>query len=106
MRIRGLVKQLDRQGRIIIPREMLEALDMEVGAPVEILGGLDPDGMPALVIRKYHKGCAVCGVAVRAGLERKVEWRGDTQGLVIFGDKRICNGCLSEINSQMFSQKK
>jgi bifunctional DNA-binding transcriptional regulator/antitoxin component of YhaV-PrlF toxin-antitoxin module len=95
MKIRGLVRSLDRQGRVTIPKEMLEPLGIYVGNFVEILGGLDPEGMPAIVIRKYFKGCDLCGNIVR----RPKDY------IEPYGNKRVCMDCLAEINSQMFKQK-
>lgn len=106
MRIRGLVKALDRQGRIVIPKEMLTALEIEPGTMVEIISGLDPDGMPAIVVRKYHKGCRICAQPVRKDGERRApDWRRELEGLTIYGDKRICRDCLAEINAQIFQKE-
>ena len=92
MRIRGLVRALDPQGRIVVPREMLIPLGIAVGDPVEIMGGQDPEGMPALVIRKYFPGCVLCGEILH-----------NTSDYIEPHGKPLCKGCLREITIRLNS---
>ena len=61
MKIHGSIKNLDAHGRIIIPTGTLRAIGLDPGDVVEILAGVDPEGLPSVIIRKHHHSCTLCG---------------------------------------------
>lgn len=80
MKSSGIVRKVDELGRIVIPIEIRQNMDIKVKDPLEIF--LD-DGM--IILRKYQPACIFCGNA---------------DNIVYFNDKRICADCLSKIKSQ------
>lgn len=58
MRSLGIVRKVDHLGRIVIPKELRNTLQLETGAPMEIF--VDED---KIILRKYmiNKACAITG---------------------------------------------
>ena len=73
----GIVRNVDELGRLVVPKEMRKALDIDYNDPVEIT--LEAD---RIVIKKYVAGCIFCG--------------GESE-ISIFKGKRICTSCLKEM---------
>ena len=56
MKATGIVRYTDELGRVVIPKEMRNTLDIPKGTTLEIL--CDGD---MIVLRKYKPGCTFCG---------------------------------------------
>lgn len=59
MRSLGIVRKVDHLGRIVIPKELRNTLQLEKGAPMEIF--VDDD---MIILRKYvvDEACVVTGI--------------------------------------------
>ena len=55
MRSIGIVRELDRLGRVVFPVELRQMLGIDKGDPLEIL--VDEE---KIVLRKYYAGCLFC----------------------------------------------
>lgn len=57
MRPGNPIKQIDRAGRVLIPRQLMDMLGYEIGTPVHVLQGENGD----IIIRRDEIRCDVCG---------------------------------------------
>ena len=83
MAARGITRNLDQLGRIVIPIETRRALGIEPGIPVEIRQENDK-----IILSVAGEQCVVCG--------------GD-KALKEFKDRKICNRCLKELQKTFFA---
>jgi AbrB family transcriptional regulator, transcriptional pleiotropic regulator of transition state genes len=73
----GIVRKVDDLGRMVIPKELRDVFNIDVGSPLEIwLDGED------IILRPYVPGCMFC--------DEKKE-------LLEFKSRKICQGCLDEM---------
>ena len=80
MRKNGIVRAIDKLGRIVIPMEMRVLLDMaEIGTEVEI----SQEGQ-RIIIEKHIKGCRFCD---------------STEDLLEFKGRKVWRACISEMRS-------
>ena len=79
MKATGVVRRIDDLGRVVIPKEIRNKLDIEEKDPIEIY----LDGT-SIILKKFETGCIFCNNA---------------KELVSFKDKLVCKKCLSKINS-------
>lgn len=77
MKSTGIVRKLDELGRVVIPKEIRNKLDIEEKDQIEIY----LDGT-SIVLRKFETGCIFCN---------------NSKDLLTFKDKLICKKCLSKI---------
>ena len=77
MKSTGIVRKLDELGRVVIPKEIRNKLDIEEKDPIEIY----LDGT-SIILRKFETGCIFCN---------------NSKDLVSFKDKLICKKCLSKM---------
>lgn len=77
MKATGIVRKIDKLGRIVLPIELRNTLEFGIGDPIEIY----VDG-EYVVLRKYAPQCIFCGNA------KDVE--------VIHG-RNVCTHCLTEL---------
>lgn len=84
MKSTGIVRKLDELGRVVIPKEIRNKLDIEEKDPIEIY----IDGT-SIVLRKFELGCIFCN---------------NSKDLTTYKDKLICGKCLSKI-SDLNSEK-
>jgi len=82
----GITKSIDRNGRLVVPIDMLKVIGIDRGDQVNVELGTDSIGRTALFISKYHTTCQLCGQALQAG--RTVQVR----------ETRICEGCADIIS--------
>jgi len=80
MRATGIVRNVDQLGRIVVPKELRNTMDIDEGTPIEIF--VDGDN---IVLRKYQPGCIFCG---------------SFDGLVTMDGKRICPVCIAALNGK------
>ena len=76
----GIVRRVDELGRIVIPIEMRNSLNISQKDPVEI----SMDGS-SIILRKYENRCVFCG-ALRPAIK--------------FNGKLMCSKCLKQINEE------
>jgi transcriptional pleiotropic regulator of transition state genes len=78
MKIRGVIRQLDPVGRVVIPIEFRNLLDLKAGDPIEII--LKED---SIELKKFTEAsCTFCG---------------SKRGLKEFKGKYICSRCLKAL---------
>ena len=80
MKAKGIVRNLDQLGRLVIPKEIRRVFDINEGDPVEIFTDGDK-----IIIKKYAQGCQCCG-----NMENIKEYKGI----------KICKKCLNELNNK------
>ena len=73
----GIVRKMDELGRLVVPKEIRRAYNINAGDPVEIFvdGG-------KVVLRKYEPFCMFCS---------------NTEGVIAYKGKSVCESCLSEL---------
>ena len=77
MKATGVVRRIDELGRIVIPKEIREVLDIDIRDSMEIF--VDND---LIIFRKYMPACIFCGEA---------------ENIIDFCGKKICQNCIVKI---------
>ncbi len=77
MKTKGMVRQLDSLGRVVLPIELRRTLNIGAKDLLEIL----VEGN-SFILRKYEPNCHFCG---------------SSAGLTSYRNKLICRNCLKEI---------
>lgn len=80
MKALGIVRKVDILGRIVIPKELRDALDIEDKDPLEIFVEGD-----RIILKKYNPSCIFCG---------------STNDIVLFKEKLVCEDCIKSISSK------
>ena len=75
----GITRRIDELGRIVIPMELRNKLNIAEKDTLEIF----VDGS-SIILKKYHSTCTLCG---------------NDKLLVPFGDKLICSKCREKISN-------
>mgnify|MGYP003301350641 CR=1 FL=1 len=78
MKSTGIVRKIDELGRIVLPKELRDTLNIDHKDPIEIF--VEGDN---IILRKYEPACIFCGNASDA---------------VNYMEKRICKECVAKIN--------
>ena len=79
MKSTGMVRKVDELGRIVLPAEIRQSMDINVKDALEIF---TDEGR--IILQKYQPSCIFCSNA---------------DEVVYFGGKRICRECLASIKS-------
>lgn len=79
MKATGITRQLDKLGRIVLPKELRRTLNIENEDYLEIY----VEDNDKIVLRKYEPTCLFCG-----SKQHVVEFRG----------KKVCRACMREIS--------
>ena len=74
----GIIRGLDKMGRVVLPRELRDTLDIKNKDSLEFY--VDDN---TIILKKYNPDCAFCGE------RRKLE---------VYKDKKICTKCIMELN--------
>ena len=77
MKSTGMVRRVDELGRIVIPKEIRNKLEIYEKDPIEIY----VDGH-SIVLKKFEENCIFCGA---------------TKNLVTYKNKLLCNKCLENL---------
>jgi len=77
MKSTGIVRKLDRLGRIVIPMELRKTLDIAEKDALEIY----VDG-ERIVLKKYEPSCIFCG---------------DAKDVISYKGKKICKSCMKKL---------
>ena len=80
MKSTGIVRKVDKLGRIVLPSELRETLNIKIKEPLEI----DVNG-DSIVLRKYLPACVFCGEA---------------ENTSVFKGKHVCKACLRSLNKK------
>ena len=80
MRPLGIVRKVDILGRVVIPKELRDTLDIAEKDPIEIFVEDEK-----IILRKYNPTCDFCG---------------STNNVVIYKEKLVCEDCAKAIASQ------
>jgi transcriptional pleiotropic regulator of transition state genes len=77
MKATGIVRKVDELGRVVLPKELRDVLDIKIKDPVEFYSEGE-----FILIRKYNPGCLICGGM--GGVKR-------------FKDRNICQNCIDSL---------
>ena len=80
MRPLGIVRKVDILGRVVIPKELRDTLDIAEKDPIDIFVEDEK-----IILRKYNPTCVFCG---------------STNNVVIYKEKLVCEDCAKAIASQ------
>jgi transcriptional pleiotropic regulator of transition state genes len=80
MKSTGIVRKIDTLGRIVLPKELRNTLDIAENDSIEIY--IDAEN---IIFRKYNPGCIMCG---------------EVLNVKNFKGKNICNTCVTNIFSK------
>ena len=80
MKALGIVRKVDILGRIVIPKELRDSLDIEDKDPLEIFVEGD-----RIILKKYNPSCIFCG---------------SSTDVVLYKEKLICDECIKSISSR------
>jgi len=79
MKATGIIRKVDELGRVVVPIELRNKLNINVKDEVEIY----VDGS-SIILKKFEPNCIFCG---------------NTKNLIEYKDKLICKKCLENINN-------
>lgn len=79
MKSTGIVRKVDPLGRIVIPKEIRDMLELNGQAPMEIFVSEN-----SIILQKYSPGCFFCG---EVNNTKRIE------------DNLFCRSCLDELVS-------
>ena len=79
MKSTGIIRKIDDLGRIVVPIELRNKLNINLKDEVEIYVEKS-----SIIIKKYDPSCIFCG---------------SSKELAEFNDKLICSKCLEKIKS-------
>ena len=81
MKSTGIVRKVDNLGRIVLPSEIRQTLDIQEGRDsIEIFTDND-----RIVLQKYAPGCVFCG---------------NVDNVHSFCDTRVCDECIAKLKAQ------
>lgn len=81
----SLIRSLDSQRRLTLPKEALRAVSIEHGDLLAVYSSKTPDGKPCVIVEKFEKGCCICGASGRVANLRPVK------------GKEVCYGCRTTL---------
>jgi len=79
MKSTGMVRKIDELGRIVIPAEIRQNLDLQIKDTVEIFTDEN-----RIILQKYQPSCLFCN---------------NVDNVVYFNDKRVCRVCLEKLKN-------
>lgn len=86
MKSTGVVRQIDKLGRVVIPIELRRNLDIDDKDSLEIYVENDH-----IILKKYSPACCCCFCS-------------NTNVVKSFKNRNICSSCLAELMSQKDNQ--
>ena len=81
MKSTGVVRKVDELGRIVLPIEIRNVLDIKSKDAIEIFTDNDK-----IVLQKYQPACIFCN---------------DVDNIVYFNGKRVCSACIAKLKEQL-----
>lgn len=79
MKATGIVRRVDELGRVVLPMEIRQVMNID---PKDALEIYTEEGR--IILQKYHLSCTFCQ---------------NKDDLVSFGDKRVCSECLTKLKT-------
>lgn len=79
MEATGIVRKVDKLGRVILPKKLRKRLYIDRGDPLEIF----VEGS-SIYLRKYSPGCVFCG---------------SLDNITFFNGVRVCQKCRDELRN-------
>lgn len=79
MKSTGIIRKVDELGRVVIPKEIRDSLEILEKDPVEIF----TDGCK-VVIQKYNPTCCFCG---------------NSNKLTTYKERLVCENCIKKITN-------
>lgn len=80
MKKTGIVRAIDELGRIVLPKELRQVMNIHEKDALEIFA---EDGK--IVLKKYEPACIFCGSA---------------ENITLFCEKRVCRTCIEKLQEQ------
>jgi len=80
MKSTGIVRKIDELGRIVLPKELRDVLNIDIKDPLEIYTEDE-----FILLKKYMPGCVFCG---------------NMKDTKRFKDKVICKDCFDEMTNK------
>jgi transcriptional pleiotropic regulator of transition state genes len=80
MKATGVVRKVDELGRIVLPIELRNTLNIAIKDPMEIF--VDEE---FIILKKYERSCIFCA---------------DARDVTLYKGKNICENCLEEIRKE------
>ncbi|MGM0414740.1 MAG: AbrB/MazE/SpoVT family DNA-binding domain-containing protein [Bacillota bacterium] len=77
MKATGIVRKIDELGRVVIPKELRETMEIDKKDPMEVF--VDKD---QIILTKYKPSCTFCQ---------------SQEDIVEFSDKPVCKKCIKEL---------
>lgn len=77
MKSTGIVRRIDPLGRIVIPIELRNSLNIDNNSELEIFVEEDQ-----IVFKKYNEKCYLCD---------------SNNDLIVFKNKKVCKKCIDEL---------
>ena len=77
MKSTGMVRRVDELGRLVLPAEIRQSMDIQIKDAVEIFTDGD-----RIILQKYQPSCIFCS---------------NVDDLIYFGNKRLCRECLQKL---------
>ncbi|MBO7310998.1 MAG: AbrB/MazE/SpoVT family DNA-binding domain-containing protein [Clostridia bacterium] len=81
MKSTGVVRKVDDLGRIVLPKEIRDVLDINPKDAIEIFTDNDK-----IVLQKYAPACVFCN---------------NMNDVVYFNGKRVCASCIKQLKEQI-----
>ncbi|HOV69463.1 MAG TPA: AbrB/MazE/SpoVT family DNA-binding domain-containing protein [Clostridia bacterium] len=78
----GIVRRVDMLGRIVIPKELRETLDIKLQDPMEVYVNEDE-----IILKKYQPACIFC--------------ENIKDDIIMYTGKRICKDCLAQLKKEV-----
>ena len=86
MNEKGIIRPVDKLGRIVIPKELRRMLDVKNNIDsFEITVGED-----CLILKKYNPRCTFCG---------------ETEDLVEYSHRLVCKGCVEKLLNSVYKRE-
>ena len=81
----GIIRAVDQQGRVVIPKEMRARYGIELGDPIEFFSENN-----TIMMRKYDPSCVFCG---------------SEKNVTPFQGRLICANCLKALQKSVGGYK-
>ena len=81
MKSTGMVRKVDELGRIVLPAEIRQSMDINVRDSLEIF----TDG-GRIILQKYQPSCIFCN---------------NVDNIVFFQNKRVCAECVAKLKAEL-----
>jgi len=78
MKATGIVRKIDNLGRIVLPKELRDTMDLDIKSPIEIYVEED-----RVILKKYEPACIFCG---------------NTDNTIEYMGKTVCQDCRKKMN--------